>query len=82
MIRKYYGRSIIALLLIPVVTVSAAAIDYVIDPELARRHPNYARNFALLQHVRFGVVAVQRSLMRRPLAIWAASRLRYAVIPS
>jgi hypothetical protein len=55
-IPKYYGRSIMALLLIPVVTVSAAAIDYVIDPELARGHPNYARNFALLQHLRFGVV--------------------------
>jgi hypothetical protein len=55
-IRKYYGRSIVALLLIPVVTVAAAGIDYMIDPELARGHPNYVRNFALLQHLRFGVV--------------------------
>jgi hypothetical protein len=46
MIRKYYGRSIVALLLIPVVTVSAAGIDYMIDPELARGHPHYVRNFA------------------------------------
>jgi len=67
MIRKYYGRSIIALLLIPVVTVSAAAIDYAIDPELARGHANYVRNFALLQHLRVGVVVVALMLV---VALW------------
>ncbi len=67
MIRQYYGRSIVALLLIPVVTVSAAAIDYLIDPELARGHPNYIRNFALLQHLRFGVVIVALMLV---IALW------------
>ncbi len=66
-IRKYYGRAIIALLLIPVVTVSAAAVDYVIDPEIARGHPNYARNFALLQHFRVGVVVAALILV---IALW------------
>jgi hypothetical protein len=66
-IQKNYGRSIVALLLIPVVTVSAAAIDYAIDPELARGHLNYVRNFALLQHLRFGVVVVALLLV---IALW------------
>jgi hypothetical protein len=66
-IRKYYGRCIIALLLIPVVILSAAAIDYAIDPELARGHANYARNFALLQHLRFAVVVAALALV---VALW------------
>ncbi len=71
-IRKYYGRSIIALLLIPVVTLSAAALDYAIDPELARGHANYARNFALLQHLRFAVVVAALVLV---IALWLLLRL-------
>lgn len=55
MIRKYYGRSIAALLLIPVAAILAAGIFNAIDPELARGHDNYARNFALLEHLRIGV---------------------------
>jgi hypothetical protein len=67
MIRKYYARSIIALLLIPVVTLSAAGIDFAIDPELARGHANYVRNFALLQHLRVGVVLAALMLV---IALW------------
>jgi hypothetical protein len=52
MIRKYYGRSILALLLIPAAAMMAGAIFELIDPELARGHANYARNFALLEHLR------------------------------
>jgi hypothetical protein len=52
MIRKYYCRSILALLLIPVVVILAARIFEAIDPELARGHADYARNYALLAHAR------------------------------
>jgi hypothetical protein len=54
-IRKYYGLSILALLLIPVAAMLAAGIFGAIDPELARGHSDYARNFALLEHLRHGV---------------------------
>jgi hypothetical protein len=55
LIRKYYGRSIAALLLIPVVARGTAGLVGAIDPELARGHRDYARNFALLDHLRTGV---------------------------
>ena len=55
MIRKYNVRSIVALLLIPVASRLAAAIIGAIDPEVARGHADYVRNFALLEHLRRGV---------------------------
>jgi hypothetical protein len=54
-IRKHYGRSIVALLLIPLVAMLGAGVFDAIDPELARGHGDYARNFALLEHLRKGV---------------------------
>jgi hypothetical protein len=55
MIRKYYGRSVLALLLIPVAAILAARIFDAINPELAAGHSDYARNYALLEHLRNGV---------------------------
>jgi hypothetical protein len=53
-IRKYYGRSIVALLMIPVVVILARALFDAIDPELARGHADYARNYTLLKYLRNG----------------------------
>jgi hypothetical protein len=66
-IRKYYGRCIIALLLIPVAAMLSVGIFEAIDPELARGHDNYARNFALLDHLRRGVLLVGLLLLG---ALW------------
>jgi hypothetical protein len=66
-IRKYYGRSIVALLLIPVVALLASVIFNLIDPEVARGHANYARNFALLGHLRVGVLQAGLLLL---IALW------------
>jgi hypothetical protein len=55
MIRKFYIRSIVALLMIPVVSRLAAGAVAAIDPESARGHEHYVRNFALLKHLRQGV---------------------------
>ncbi len=55
MIRKYYVRSTIALLAIPVAAMMAAGIFDAIDPERARGHANYVLYFALLQHLRNGL---------------------------
>jgi len=54
-IRKYYGLSVLALLLIPLAAMLAAGILDAINPELAAGHANYARNFALLEHLRNAV---------------------------
>jgi len=53
-IRRYYGGSILALLLIPVVVLGAAGLFNALDPERARGHADYARHFLLLQHLRVG----------------------------
>jgi hypothetical protein len=53
-IRQYYRRSIIALLLIPGAMLAASQIFNALDPELARGTQDYARNFLLLQHLRVG----------------------------
>ena len=53
-IRKYYGLSVLALLLIPVAAMLAAGIFGAIDPDLARGHSDYARNYVLLEHLRTG----------------------------
>jgi hypothetical protein len=55
LIRKYYSRSIFALLLIPAAAMLAAAISNAVDPELARGHGDYVHMYALLEHLRNGV---------------------------
>ena len=67
MIRKYYGRSILTVLLIPVTAILADEIFVAIDPELARGHGNYARNFVLLGHLRSGVLLAALVLLG---ALW------------
>jgi hypothetical protein len=66
-IGKYYGRSILALLLIPLAVISAAAILDAIDPEIARSHGDYARNKAVLAHWRHGVLLAESVLLG---ALW------------
>ena len=67
MIRKYYGRSIAALLLIPAAALLAGEVFNAIDPELARGHGDYARNYALLQHLRTGMWLASLALLG---ALW------------
>jgi len=66
-IRKYYGRSVLALLLIPVAAMLAAGIFDAINPELAAGHADYARNYALLEHLRNGVPLAAVALLG---ALW------------
>jgi cytochrome bd-type quinol oxidase subunit 2 len=67
LIRKYYGRSVLALLLIPVAAMLAAGIFDTINPELAAGHADYARNYALLEHLRNGVPLATVALLG---ALW------------
>ena len=48
MARRYYFLALVALLLIPVVVILGSRLAIAIDPESARGHANYARDFRLL----------------------------------
>ena len=48
MMRRYHLSAIVALLLIPVVTMLGTASAIAINPEIAAGHPDYVRNFGLL----------------------------------
>jgi len=54
-IRKYYGRSVVAVLLIPVVALLGFRLFIGIDPELARGSRNYVLHYTLLDHLRRGI---------------------------
>lgn len=47
-IRKHWVAAFVLLLLIPVVLILGGALFSVINPEIAAGHPNYVRNFQLL----------------------------------
>lgn len=63
MIRKYYGLSVLVLLLIPLAAMLAAGLFDAINPELAAGHANYARNYALLEHLRNGISLAALALL-------------------
>jgi hypothetical protein len=56
-------------LLIPVAVIAGFRLSFLIDPEMARGHADYARNFRLLQMVQLGVVIATGALA---LALWSA----------
>lgn len=76
MIRKNYFLTILALLLIPAAAMLGAGLFNAIDPELARGHADYARNFALLQYLRKGVMLATLLLMCALWTVACASLLR------
>lgn len=56
MIKKQTLLALILLLLIPAVTVGAGALFSLINPEIAAGHPNYVRNWHLLNSLKMGVM--------------------------
>jgi len=51
-----YVVALVCYLAIPVVVVCGASLFALIDPEMARRHANYARDYHLLELTRIGVL--------------------------
>lgn len=76
MIRRYYSRSILAVLLIPAAAMLGGALFSAIDPEFARGHADYARNFMLLQYLRKAVLLATLLLMCALWTLACASLLR------
>ena len=56
MIKKQLLVALLLLLLIPAVTIGAGILFSLIDPEIAAGHPNYARNWHLLNSLKMGVM--------------------------
>lgn len=56
MIKKQTLHALILLLLIPAVTIGAGILFSLINPEIAAGHPNYVRNYHLLDSLRMAVM--------------------------
>ena len=56
MIKKQLLVALLLLLLIPAVTVCAGILFSLINPEIAAGHPNYSRNWHLLNSLKMGVM--------------------------
>ena len=56
MIKKQWVVAVVLLLLIPVVLVLGGALFSLINPEIAAGHPNYVRNFRLLNLLKISVM--------------------------
>ena len=52
MVKKHYIFAMVSFLSIPVITVLAGVVFNSINPEIAAGHPNYERNYRLLELAR------------------------------
>jgi hypothetical protein len=60
--KRQYVLALVCYLSIPAVVVCGAALVQLIDPELARGHADYARDYRLLNLARFGVLCATAGL--------------------
>lgn len=67
---RRYLLAIFCYLAIPAAMIAGAGLASLIDPEMARGHADYARDFHLLELAKTGVVAVAAGLM---LVLWGAT---------
>jgi len=75
--KRHYVLALICYLSIPAVLIAGAALFSLIDPEMARGHADYVRNYRLLEQVRHGVLMATAGLT---LVLWAS--ICYLVIES
>jgi hypothetical protein len=68
--KRRYLLAIACYLLIPVVVIADAVLFRLVDPEMARGHADYARNFHLLEMARAGVMMATAVLA---LVLWAST---------
>src|SRR5215475_6026902 len=67
--KRQYFLAVVCYLAIPAVVICGARVFHVIDPEMARRHANYARDYHLLDLARLGVLWASGALA---LVLWTA----------
>lgn len=68
--KRHYLLAIVCYLAIPAAMLAGAALASLIDPEMARGHADYARDYHLLELAKTGVVAAAAVLM---LMLWVAT---------
>jgi hypothetical protein len=69
MLKREYLRALVCFLLIPVVAVAIGPLFAFIDPEMARGHANYVRNYRLLELGRTSALVAMAGLV---LLLWIA----------
>jgi hypothetical protein len=62
MVKRRYVLALICYLLIPVVVIAGARVHQLIDPEMARGHANYTRDYRLLELTRSGLLVASWAL--------------------
>jgi hypothetical protein len=56
--KRSYVLAIVCYLLIPVIVIAGVAMSQFIDPEMARGHADYARDYRILDLVRMGALMI------------------------
>ena len=67
--KRQYILAIICYLLIPVILIAGAGLFRLIDPEMARGHADYVRDYRLLEMVRLGALMATGGLA---LVLWSS----------
>ena len=67
--KRHYVLALICYLSIPAVVIADGVLFRIIDPEMARGHANYERNYRLLELARLGVLWAMGGLT---LALWTS----------
>jgi len=62
MVKRHHVLALICYLLIPVVVIAGARVHQLIDPEMARGHANYTRDYRLLELTRSGLLMASWAL--------------------
>src|SRR5262245_6276716 len=65
--KRHYVLALVCYLSIPVVVIAGAEVHRLIDPEMARRYPDYERTYQLLERVRVGALIASAGLA---LVLW------------
>ena len=60
--RRHYGLAVACYLSIPVVVIAGAGLFRLIDPEMARSHADYVRDYRLLELARLGALMAAAGL--------------------
>ncbi len=68
--KRHYVQALVCYLLIPVVVIVAGILFRLVDPEIARGHANYVRDYRLLELTRLGVLI---TMVVAVLALWAST---------
>jgi hypothetical protein len=68
--KRHYVLGVASYLLIPAILIAGARLSFLIDPEMARGHADYVRDYRLLEMAQQGALMATAALA---LALWSAA---------